>query len=119
LSARGHKAPESDIKCDASTFALSKTFKGWIADKEEAITKREDKRRREKEATCNKFFDLTKKAIGIEDNMAKAKALEAEAKQMAKEREIMFIDTTNMTEGKRLGWRSGLPSSDNATSDRA
>jgi hypothetical protein len=98
---RGHKATASDIKRDLVALALSGTFKGWMADKEEAIAKREKNRRREKEATCNQFFDQTKKAIDVEESMAKAKALEAEAKLMAKEREIMFIDTTNMTEGQK------------------
>jgi hypothetical protein len=31
--------------------------------------------------------------------MSKAKAIEAEAKLMAEEREIMLVDTANMTEG--------------------
>jgi hypothetical protein len=80
---------------------LSETFKGWMADKEEAIAKRAEKRRREKEATCNHFFYLTKKAIEVEESMEKATVLEAEAKLMAEEWEIMFIDTTNMTEGQK------------------
>jgi hypothetical protein len=33
--------------------------------------------------------------------MTKAKTLEAEANLMAEEWEIMFIDTTNMTEGQK------------------
>jgi hypothetical protein len=33
--------------------------------------------------------------------MAKAKAIEAETKLMAEEREIMLVDTTNMTEGQK------------------
>jgi hypothetical protein len=67
----------------------------------EAIAVREEKKRREKEATANAFYDLTKKAIEVEESMAKAKAIEAEAKLMAEEREIMLVDTTNMTEGKK------------------
>jgi hypothetical protein len=34
-----------------------------MIEKEEAISKREEKRRREKEATCASFFDLTQRAI--------------------------------------------------------
>jgi hypothetical protein len=41
---RGHKAMASDIKRDATALALSETFKGWIANKEEAIAKREEKK---------------------------------------------------------------------------
>jgi hypothetical protein len=58
---------------------------------------REEKKRCEKEATANVLYDLTKKAIEVEESMAKAKAIEAEAKLMAKEREIMLVDTSNMT----------------------
>jgi hypothetical protein len=98
---RGHKATTSDIKCDAAALALSETFNGWMANKEEAIAKREEKKCREKEATCNQFFDLTKKAIEVEESTTKAKAIEAEAKLMAEEREIMFVDTSNMTERQK------------------
>jgi hypothetical protein len=79
-----------------TALALSETFKGWMADKEEAVAMREEEKRREKEATCNQFLDLTKKAIEVEESMAKA--IEAEAKLMVGEREVMFVDTTNMTE---------------------
>jgi hypothetical protein len=65
--------------------------------KEEGISKREEKRHREKQDTCLQFFDLGKKEIEVEESLAKAKAIEAEAKLLAEEREIMFIDTTNMT----------------------
>jgi FtsZ-binding cell division protein ZapB len=63
---------------------------------------REERRgvRRKRPHVIN-FFDLTKKAIEVEERMEKAMVLEAEAKLMAEEREIMFIDTTNMTEGQK------------------
>jgi hypothetical protein len=96
---RGHKATTSDMKKDATALALSKTIKGWMANKEEAISVREEKKCRKKEATSNAFYDLTKKAIEVEESMAKA--IEAEAKLMAEEREIMLVDTTNMTEGQK------------------
>jgi hypothetical protein len=99
---RGHKATAFDMKKDAAALALSETFKGWMADKEEAIAVRKEKKRREKEATSNAFYDLTKKAIEVEESMAKAKAIEAEAKLMAEEREIILVDTTNMTEGQKV-----------------
>jgi hypothetical protein len=89
------------MKKDVAALALSKTFKGWMADKEEAIAVRDEKKRREKEATANVFYDLTKKAIEVEESIAKAKAIEAEAKLMAEEREIMLVDTTNMTEAQK------------------
>jgi hypothetical protein len=104
-----------DMKKDVAALALSKTFKGWMADKEEAIAMREEKKRREKEATANVFYDLTKKAIEVEESIAKAKAIDAEAKLMAEEREIMLVARRR----RRLGWRSVVPSSYNATRDRA
>jgi hypothetical protein len=71
-----------------------------MADKEEAIAMREEKKRSEKEATASAFYDLTKKAIEVKESMAKAKAIETEAKLIADERKIMLVDTTNMTEGQ-------------------
>jgi hypothetical protein len=57
-----------------------------MVDKNEAVAKREEKKREEKEATCPQFFDLTKKAIKVEETLAKTKAMEAEAKLLADER---------------------------------
>jgi FtsZ-binding cell division protein ZapB len=91
----------SDMKKDAAALASSETFKGWMADKEEAIAVREEKKCWEKEATCNQFFDFIKKAIEIEESMEKAKEIQAETKLMAEEREILLVDTTNMTEGQK------------------
>jgi hypothetical protein len=98
---RGHMAMASDIKRDATALALSETFNGWMANKEKVIAKREEKKHWEKEATCNQFFDLTKRTIEVEESMEKAKALVAEVNLMVEEREIMFFDTTNMTEGQK------------------
>jgi hypothetical protein len=55
-----------------------------MVDKEEIIAKREEKRHREKEATCAQF-DLTKKAIEVEESL-KTKAIEDEAKLLVVER---------------------------------
>jgi hypothetical protein len=41
-----------------------------MVEPEEAIAKREEKRRREKEATCVSFFDLTKRATKVEESLA-------------------------------------------------
>jgi hypothetical protein len=82
---RGHKATTSDMKKNAAALALSETFKGWMADKEEAIAMRKEKKHREKEVTANAFYDITKKAIEVEESMSKAKVIEAKAKLMAEE----------------------------------
>jgi hypothetical protein len=70
-----------------------------MANKEKAIAVREEKKCREKEA--NAFYDLTKKATEVEESIAKAKTIQAEAKLMAEEREIILVNTTNMTEGQK------------------
>jgi hypothetical protein len=44
---------------------------------------------------------LRLKAIEVEESMAKTKAIEADTKLMAKKREIMLVDTTNMMEGQK------------------
>jgi hypothetical protein len=54
----------SDMKKDSAALALSETFKGLMADKEEAVAVREEKKRLEKEATANAFYDLTKREHG-------------------------------------------------------
>jgi hypothetical protein len=41
--------------------------------------------------------------------MAKTKAIEAEAKMMGEEREIMLVNTTTMTEGQKA-WVEKRPS---------
>jgi hypothetical protein len=63
-----------------------------MAEKKEALGKREEKRHWEKDATCASFFDLTKRTIEVEETNAKAKA-----KLLADKIEIMLIDMTNMT----------------------
>jgi hypothetical protein len=52
---------------------LIKAFKGWMAKKEEALAKMEEKRHRDKNATCAIFFDLTKRATELEERNAKQK----------------------------------------------
>jgi hypothetical protein len=42
-----------------------------MANMKEVISKREEKKRLKKEATYNQFFDLTKKAIEVEESMTK------------------------------------------------
>jgi hypothetical protein len=54
---------------------------------------REGKRCQEKEATCASFFDLTKRAIEVDERNAKAKAMEVEAKLLTEERERSCLPT--------------------------
>jgi hypothetical protein len=60
------------LKGDASALALSETLKGLMAEREEANHNMDEKRRREKEATCASFMDPTKRALEIQAVEAKA-----------------------------------------------
>jgi hypothetical protein len=61
----------------------------------EALAKRNEKRIREKEATCASFIELTKRALDIDDS-AHTKAADAEAMKLAKENRIMLANVTIM-----------------------
>jgi hypothetical protein len=73
------QSPSSTLRLFLNAGELHETFKGWMANMKEAISKREEKKRLKKEATYNQFFDLTNKAIEVEESMTKAKPIEAEA----------------------------------------
>jgi hypothetical protein len=62
---RGHKAKASDIKRNADALPLSNTVKGWMAKKEKASGKSEEKRRREKEATCNNSLTSQRRQLRL------------------------------------------------------
>jgi hypothetical protein len=61
-----------------------------MAEKEEALANKDMKRRQEKDATCSRFIDLTKMALDIEESIARTKAIDSEAKLLAKENWIML-----------------------------
>jgi hypothetical protein len=63
-----------------------------MAEKEEALAKRDEKRHREKEMTCGSFIDLTRRDLDIEESIARAKAVEAEATKLAEENQTMLED---------------------------
>jgi hypothetical protein len=63
----------TDMKKDVAALASSETFKTWMDNKDEVIAVREEKKHRKKEATCNQFFDLTKKAIEVEESWESAR----------------------------------------------
>jgi hypothetical protein len=54
---------------------------------------RKEKRCQEKEVTCASFFDLTKRAIEVDERNAKANAMEVEAKQLTEERDRSCLPT--------------------------
>jgi hypothetical protein len=88
---RGHKSSkDGDLKRDASTLAFGETFQGLMAQREDALSKRDKKRRREKEATCASFIDFTKRAFKIEESIARTKAIETKAKLLTEENRIIL-----------------------------
>jgi hypothetical protein len=72
------------------------TLKGLIVEKEDALAKGDKKRHREKEATCASFIDLTKRALDIEESIARTKATRADAKLLHEENRIMLPDLSIM-----------------------
>jgi hypothetical protein len=93
---RDIKSSKANIKCDASALAFGETLKGSMAEKEEELANRDVKRRREKDATCSRFIDLTNMALNIEESIARTKAIDTEAKLLAEENRIMLADLSIM-----------------------
>jgi hypothetical protein len=65
-----------------------------MADKEKDVVKRKEKRRRDKEATCATFIDLTKQSMQVQKN-------EANANLLTEESQIMLVDLSLMGAGTK------------------
>jgi hypothetical protein len=61
-------------------LALQDTSRELIVKKEETIANREERRRKEKEATSKSFVDLHMRSLEVEDANAKSRLLKAKAK---------------------------------------
>jgi hypothetical protein len=83
----GHKATKADIARQAGSLAFKETFKELMTNKEEATAEREERQRRDKEATTKSFVDLQEWSVAADEAIAKARLLEAEAKTKALETE--------------------------------
>jgi hypothetical protein len=77
----GHKATKTKMHRQASTMAFQETLREFMVKKEEAITERKVRRRKEKEVTTKSFVDLQMRAIEVEESLAKSILVEAEARQ--------------------------------------
>jgi hypothetical protein len=73
---------------------LSEILKTMMAETQEALAKRDEKWRREKEATTATFIDLTKQAIEVQ-------RMETTAKLLAEKNRIIFTDLSIMDLGQR------------------
>jgi hypothetical protein len=76
----GHKAAKTDMHRQASSLAFQDTLRELMVKKEEAITEREERRHKEKEATAKSFVDLQLRALEVKVAFAKSRLIEAEAK---------------------------------------
>jgi hypothetical protein len=94
----GHKATKADIAWQASSLAFQETFKELMTKKEEATAKREERRRRYKEATTKSFVDLQERSVAADEATAKARLLEAEARTKLLETEA----TTKLLEARAM-----------------
>jgi hypothetical protein len=62
---------------------FQETLKELMVKKQEAIAEREERWRRDKEATTKRFVDLQERSFATDKAIAKAKLLEVEAKTKA------------------------------------
>jgi hypothetical protein len=83
----GHKASKADIARQTGSLALQEIFKELMTKKEEANAEREERQRRDKEATTKSFVDLQERSVVADESLAKARMLEFEAKTKALEAE--------------------------------
>jgi hypothetical protein len=83
----GHKATKADMARQAGSLVFQETFKVLLTMKEEATAKREERRRRDKEATTKSFVDLQERSVAANETIAKARLLKVEAKTKALEAE--------------------------------
>jgi hypothetical protein len=68
----------------------------------EALAKRNEKRIREKEATCASFIDLTKRNLDIQESVECAKDAKAKAMKLVGENGIMLVYLSIMARKKVL-----------------
>ena len=87
---------------------MAEALKSILANSQEAMAKRDEKKRQEKEATAAMYINLTKEAIEVRRMDIEAKRLDieamrldAEAKTRAEDNKIMLADFTNMDEDQR------------------
>jgi hypothetical protein len=96
--AKGHKSTKANLKRDTSTLEIKWDLEG--VDGQEGRTtcqERNEKWRREKEATCVSFIDLTERDIETEESNAQTNTIEAETKLLAEENRIILAGDENMT----------------------
>ena len=96
-------------------MAMAEALKSILADSQEAMAIRDEKKWLDKEATTAMYINLTKEAIEARRMDADARRMEAEARLMdaeamrldveaktrAEDNKIMFADVSNMDEDQR------------------
>jgi hypothetical protein len=83
----GHKATKADIAQQAGSLAFQETFKELMTKKVEATAEREERWRRDKDATTKSFIDFQERSVATDEAIAKARLLKAKVKTKALEAE--------------------------------
>ena len=91
----------ADLAREASAMAMAEALKSILANSQEAMAKRDEKKRLDKETTTAMYVNLTKEAIEARRMDAEALRLDAEAKTRAEDNKIMLADVSNMDEDQR------------------
>jgi hypothetical protein len=93
----GHKATKADIARQADSMAFQETFKELITKNKEATAEREERWRRDKEATTKSFVNLQERSIAADEAIAKARLLEAETKALEVEAKTTLLEAEART----------------------
>jgi hypothetical protein len=68
----GHKATKADIARHVGSLTFQETFKELMTKMEEVTAKREERWRRDKEATTKSFIDLQERSVATDEAIARA-----------------------------------------------
>jgi hypothetical protein len=90
----GHKATKADITQQAGSLAFQETFKELMTKKEEATAEREERRRRDKEATTKSFVDLQERSVASDEAIAKARLLKARLLEAEAKTKLLETEAT-------------------------
>jgi hypothetical protein len=93
----GQKATKADIARQVDSMAFQETFKELITKNKEATAEREERWRRDKEATTKSFVNLQERSVAADEAIAKARLLEAKTTLLEAEARTKLLDTEAKT----------------------
>jgi hypothetical protein len=80
---------------------LSETLKAMLAEYQDSMSKRDEKKRRNKETIAAIYINLSKEAIEVQRHEAEAKRLDMAAKSRAEDNRIMIANLGTMDPSQR------------------